>query len=190
MKIGIVDVGGGLRDSRMEYCVVAADAETGEARYFGKEDIGQDNYDALKASSSIPFVCRPYPVQGRLYFDGALGGPVPVEKAFSLGCDYVVVLLTKPEGVPRNSSRDERLAAGIQHRYPAAAHALRQRASRYNAGVYQAQRYAIEGRALIVAPDDTCGADTLTRDKVALRRLYEKGLSDGAKIEAFLAKIR
>ena len=179
-----------LRGSRMEYCVVAADAETGEVRYFGKEDIGQDNYDVLKASSSIPFVCRPYPVQGRLYFDGALGGPVPVEKAFSLGCDYVVVLLTKPEGVPRNSSRDERLAAGIQHRYPAAAHALRQRASRYNAGVYQAQRYAIEGRALIVAPDDTCGVDTLTRDKAALRRLYEKGLSDGAKIEAFLAKIR
>lgn len=71
-----------LRDSRMEYCVVAADAETGEARYFGKEDIGQDNYDVLKASSSIPFVCRPYPVQGRLYFDGALGDPVPVEKAF------------------------------------------------------------------------------------------------------------
>lgn len=190
MKIGIVDVGGGLRDSRMEYCVVAADAETGEARYFGKEDIGQDNYDVLKASSSIPFVCRPYPVQGRLYFDGALGDPVPVEKAFSLGCDYVVVLLTKPEGVPRNSSRDERLAAGIQHRYPAAAHALRQRASRYNAGVYQAQRYAIEGRALIVSPDDTCGADTLTRDKAALRRLYEKGLSDGAKIDAFLAEIR
>ena len=82
MKIGIVDVGGGLRDSRMEYCVVAADAETGKARYFGKEDIGQDNYDVLKASSSIPFVCRPYPVQGRLYFDGALGDPVPVEKAF------------------------------------------------------------------------------------------------------------
>lgn len=36
MKIGIVDAGGGLRDSRMEYCVVAADAETGEARCFGK----------------------------------------------------------------------------------------------------------------------------------------------------------
>ena len=61
MKIGMVDAGGGLRGSRMEYCVVAADAETGEARYFGKEDIGQDNYDVLKASSSIPFVCRPYP---------------------------------------------------------------------------------------------------------------------------------
>ena len=178
-----------LRESPMEYYVVAADAETGEVRYFCKDDIGQDNYDVLKASSSIPFVCRPYPVQGRLYYDGALGDPVPVEKAFSLGCDRVVVLLTKPEGVPRSPAKDERLAAGIQHKYPAAAQALRQRASRYNAGVYQAQRYAIEGRALIVSPDDTCGVDTLTRDRDALNRLYEKGLRDGARVGAFLAGV-
>ena len=178
-----------LRDSRMEYYVVAADAETGSVRYFSKDDVSQDNYDVLKASSSIPFVCRPYPVQGRLYYDGALGDPVPVEKAFSLGCDYVVLLLTKPEGIPRSPAKDERMAAGIQRKYPAAAHALRQRASRYNAGVYLAQRYAIEGRAVIISPDDTCGVDTLTRDKDALDRLYNKGMRDGAKVEAFLAGI-
>lgn len=103
-------------------------AETGEAHYFSKDDIAQDNYDILKASSSIPFVCRPYPVQGRLYYDGALGDPVPVDKALELGCDRVVVLLTKPAGIPRSPSRDEKYAAGIQRKYPAAAHALRQRA--------------------------------------------------------------
>lgn len=43
-----------LRDSRMEYYVVAADAETGGVRYFSKDDVSQDNYDVLKASSSIP----------------------------------------------------------------------------------------------------------------------------------------
>ena len=175
-----------FRDSSMELYVVAADAETGKVRYFDKGDITQDNYDVLKASSSIPFVCKPYPVQGRFYYDGALGDPVPVVKAFELGCDRVVVLLTKPEGVPRSPAKDERLAAGIQRKYPAAAHALRQRASMYNAGVYQAQRYAIEGRALIVSPDDTCGVDTLTRDKAALDRLYQKGLHDGEKVERFL----
>ena len=112
-----------VRDNPMELYVVAADAETGEAHYFSKDDIAQDNYDILKASSSIPFVCRPYPVQGRLYYDGALGDPVPVDKALELGCDRVVVLLTKPAGIPRSPSRDEKYAAGIQRKYPAAAHA-------------------------------------------------------------------
>lgn len=175
-----------VRDNPMELYVVAADAETGEAHYFSKDDIAQDNYDILKASSSIPFVCRPYPVQGRLYYDGALGDPVPVDKALELGCDRVVVLLTKPAGIPRSPSRDEKYAAGIQRKYPAAAHALRQRASRYNAGVFCAQRLEIEGKALVVSPDDTCGVDTLTRDRAALESLYEKGFNDGAKVVEFM----
>lgn len=176
-----------VRDNPMELYVVAADAETGEAHYFSKDDIAQDNYDILKASSSIPFVCRPYPVQGKLYYDGALGDPVPVDKALELGCDRVVVLLTKPAGIPRSPSRDEKYAAGIQRKYPAAAHALRQRASRYNAGVFRAQRLEIEGKALVVSPDDTCGVDTLTRDRAALESLYEKGFNDGAKVVEFMA---
>ena len=112
-------------DNPMEFYVVATDAETGNARYFDKSDIHRDDYDVLKASSSIPFVCKPYPVQGRLYYDGALGDPVPVDKAFSLGCDRVVLLLTKPSGVPRSPGHDEKFASRIQHRYPASAHALR-----------------------------------------------------------------
>lgn len=175
-----------VRDNPMELYVVAADAETGEAHYFSKDDIAQDNYDILKASSSIPFVCRPYPVQGRLYYDGALGDPVPVDKALEFGCDRVVVLLTKPAGIPRSPSRDEKYAAGIQRKYPAAAYALRQRASRYNAGVFRAQRLEIEGKALVVSPDDTCGVDTLTRDRTALESLYEKGFNDGAKVVEFM----
>ena len=36
-------------------------------------------------------------IQGVPYYDGALGDPVPVEKAFQLGCERVVMILTKPE---------------------------------------------------------------------------------------------
>ena len=49
-----------------------------------------------------------------------------------------------------------------------------------------AQDYARQGKLLIVAPDDTCGVRTLSRDPDALSRLYEKGLRDGGKIPAFL----
>ena len=82
--------------SSMELCVVACNAETGEAKYFDKGDIGQDDYSILKASSAIPFVCHPYEVGGHPYYDGALGDPIPIEKAFQMGCDRVVLILTKP----------------------------------------------------------------------------------------------
>ncbi len=49
-----------------------------------------------------------------------------------------------------------------------------------------AQDYAKQGNVLIVAPDDTCGVDTLKKDRDALKRLYEKGYSDGEKITDYL----
>lgn len=175
-----------IQENPMEFFVVAADAVTGQAKYFGKEDIAADNYDILKASSSIPFFCPLYEIKGVPYYDGALGDPVPVEKAFEWGCDRVVVILTKPENLLRNSKKDERLAAGIRKKYPLAAERLCERAQRYNEEVALAQEYAKQGKVLIVAPDDTCGVDTLKRDKASLHHLYEKGYADGQKIKNYL----
>ena len=92
---------------RWSFMFVATNAQTGQAKYFDKNDISQDDYGIFKASCAIPFVCKPYEVQGNLYYDGALGDPVPVQKAFQLGCDYVVLILTKPERELRTSDKDE-----------------------------------------------------------------------------------
>ena len=176
-----------FRDNPMEFYVVATDVKTGQAKYFDKGDVRQDDYNIMKASSAIPFVCRPYAVQGRAYYDGALGDPVPVNKAFELGCDRVVVILTRPEHMLRDSKQDEKIASRIRRRYPNAAEKLCQRAQLYNESVAQTQEYAKQGKVLIVAPDDTCGISTLSRKKAALQQLYEKGYKDGQKIEEFLA---
>ncbi len=177
-----------MAQNPMELYVVAAQAETGQTRYFTKADISQDHYDIFKASCSIPFVCKPYVIDGEPFFDGALADPVPVEKAFCLGCDRVVLLLTRPEGVLRTPDRDQKLAAHIRKHYPKAADALEQRAQRYNDGVALAQRYAAQGRALILSPDDTCGVSTLSRDAEDMRRLYDKGYQDAQQLPAFLGE--
>lgn len=179
-----------IRDNPMEFYVVATDARTGQAKYFDKRDLRQDDYAVFKASSAIPFVCPPYEIKGVPYYDGALGDPVPVEKAFELGCDRVVVILTKPENILRNSKKDERLAAGIHKKYPLAAKRLCERTQRYNEEVALAQKYTKQGKVLIIAPDDTCGVDTLKRDKASLHRLYEKGYADGRKITDYLCEER
>lgn len=179
-----------LWDNPMELYVVATDARTGQAKYFDKKDIRQDDYSILKASCAIPFVCKPYEVENVPYYDGALGDPVPVEKAFQLGCDRVVVILTKPEGELRTSGQDAKLAARIRKKYPKAAESLCQRAQRYNAGVSAAQKYVRQGKAIVIAPDDTCGVSTLKKDKVSLQRLYDKGYTDGKKITDFFRSVK
>lgn len=175
-----------IRDNPAEFVVVATDALTGDAKYFDKSDIAQDKYDVFKASSCIPFVCKPYEIDGIKYYDGALSDTIPVEKAFESGCDKVVLLLTKPEATLRTPEKDEKLAARIIKKYPAAAERLAKRAERYNNGVALAQEYAKDGKVLIVAPDDTLGVDTLTKNREALKSLYQKGYDDGVKIKEFL----
>ena len=71
-------------------------------------------------------------------------------------------------------------------KYPLAAENLRLRAQRYNQGVAAAKNYEVRGRVLIVAPDDTCGLETLSKDKDALKRFYEKGYRDAQAIPAFI----
>ncbi len=71
-------------------------------------------------------------------------------------------------------------------KYPNAAHRLEARAERYNEGVALTQKYAKEGKAIIISPDNTCGVDTLKRTKESLKRLYEKGYRDGERISQFI----
>lgn len=181
---------GSIVKSPSEFLAVATDARTGEAMYFDKTDLRQDDYSVLKASSAIPFVCHPYEVAGVPYYDGALSDTIPIEKAFQCGCDKVVLILSKPKDILRTPGHDTRFADRIQRKYPLSADRLRRRAEQYNQGVEQAKKYEAQGRALIVAPDNTCGVGTLTKDRDALKQLYEKGYQDAQAIPAFLDKFR
>lgn len=174
-----------LRDNPTDFIVVATDAITGKPVYFDKAHLLQDCYDPFKASSSIPFVNKPYFIDGVPYYDGALGDPVPVKKAFEIGCDYVVLILTKPADKPREQGSDAKIAKRIQKKYPNAAEQLRLRAEHYNEGVALAKEYAGQGKLIIISPDDTCGVDTLHKDKQSLQKLYDKGYADGQAIKEF-----
>lgn len=171
-----------------ELIIVGCHARTGQTRYFTRADIERDRYDILKASSALPVVCRPYEVDGELYYDGALGDTIPVQKVLDLGCERLVLVLTKPRDTVRSSKGDRRMARLLRLRHPQAAARLAGRAQRYNDGVAHAKRLESEGCALVLAPDDTCGVDTLAKDRDAMLRLYRKGYDDGAAIAPFLAQ--
>ena len=55
------------------------------------------------------------------------------------------------------------IADRIRKKYPNAAKRLQQIAEQYNRGVALAEKYEAQGRVLIIAPDDTCGIDTLSK---------------------------
>lgn len=169
-----------------QFLIAATDAETGKAHYFTKDDLSQDNYKVLCASCAIPVVCKPVEINGRKYIDGGVAVPVPLEKALEMGAEKIVFALSKPKYYRRSSSRNDFIAKILKRKYPETAKVLLKSNAEYDRLVDKAIRLEKEGRVLIVSPDDTCGVDTLTKDKEKLHLLYEKGYRDAEKIKEFL----
>lgn len=176
-----------MKASGKEFVIVAADAATGLPTYFSMDDMDQDDYAPVKASSALPLVSKAYPVHGRPCFDGGLSDPIPMRKALEQGCDKVVVILTRPRDCYRSSKRDAVLARLVAPRYPRIAEALANRAGLYNLQLDLAKKYEREGKVLIVAPESIGDMQTLTKNRSEIEGLYAKGYRDGLAIADFIA---
>lgn len=169
-----------------KYEIVLTDAVTGEAIYEDGGKMPRDKYDFIKASCSIPVVCKPREIEGVKYYDGGVADPVPLERALEEGCERVVLILTRPKAYRMAVGKENLAATVLKRKYPKTAEALVLRAVRYNKAVEKAIELEKEGKCIVVAPDDCCGIDTLTKDKEKLDELYRKGYNDGGAVKAFL----
>jgi predicted patatin/cPLA2 family phospholipase len=83
---------------------VAVDVETASVREFVGMRTREELWDALLASSRMPWVGgAPVEIDGRRYLDGGLAAAIPIQTALDAGATHLLVLQTRPEGVPRSS---------------------------------------------------------------------------------------
>ena len=83
---------------------VALDVETAEPVEFTGMTSKDELWQVLLATTRMPWVGgAPVPIAGRRYLDGALTCPIPVSTAVAAGATHVLVLQTRPFGVPRTA---------------------------------------------------------------------------------------
>lgn len=83
---------------------VAADLKSGEMVVFERGNTGM----AVRASSSVPGVFQPVPINGREYVDGGLVSPVPARAARQMGADVVIAVdISSKPGFQATSSTTE-----------------------------------------------------------------------------------
>lgn len=169
--------------SKTVFEVVATDALTGKPRYFGRADLGQDQYEAIKASGCVPLASKARVIDGVPYFDGGLSDPIPYLRAFHHGCDRVAVILTRPRDYLRSPERDRKFAKLLRRKYPVTAEALENRAALYNRSLEELRALERQGKAMILAPDSIGKLGTLSKKHEPLRELYCKGYQAAKKLE-------
>lgn len=73
---------------RIPFYAVATDIESGREVAFGSGNTGT----AVRASCSIPGIFIPTVISGRMYVDGGVVSPVPVDAAKRLGADVIIAV--------------------------------------------------------------------------------------------------
>ncbi|MDO5846371.1 MAG: patatin family protein [Methanocorpusculum sp.] len=171
-----------------EFLLTTTDAETGEPRYFRKEEMHPDDYRVIMASCAIPGFCKPIEIDGRLYYDGGASDSIPLARAFADGCDKAVVILENPRSFVRPPQKYKAGYHFLLRKYPKIVERIDERHVAYakvQKFVYEMER---AGRAFVFAPSDMAGVTTSSSDAGLMRRLYDVGVADYEKDrEALLA---
>lgn len=164
-----------------EYEVAATNAVTGEAEYFGKEDMKQDDYRPIMASSAIPAACRPVVINGVPYYDGGISDAIPVRRALEKGCDRIVVILSKQRDYVRKPQGMRFLYSTLCRKYPKIIEDIDRRHITYRENLQEVFDLEKKGKAFVFAPSEHVKVGTYSMDEKTERILYELGVKDFAE---------
>ena len=167
------------------YQAVVTDAASGHPVYYDGTMLTGGNFDPVKASCCVPGACRPYPVDGVPGFDGGVADPIPYRHALDLGCERLVVLLTRPACYNRPPLEHAAVMEKMLADWPNTYGALKRRYVRYNTDLAAVKQLQAKGMALVMAPKSIAGMSTLTRNRTAVERLYRMGYRAGEQVLAF-----
>lgn len=160
---------------------VVTNLSTGEAEYLPIPR--NDRYNkTILASCSIPLMFPVVELEGGEYLDGGCADAIPWKHALEMGCDRVVVILTRERDYRKEPDGSMRAIARTFKKNPAFVEAMATRAERYNQNREELFRAEQEGRVLVIAPEDTLGCSRTERDTEILRALWQQGYFAGRKL--------
>ena len=160
---------------------VVTNIATGGAEYLPIPRNERYNKTIL-ASTSIPLMFPVVEIDGNKYLDGGCADAIPWKHALEVGCDRLLVVLTRERDYRKEPDGSIRAIARTFKKNPEFVEAMRTRAERYNQDreeLFQAER---EGRVLVLAPEDTLGCSRTERDTEILRALWQQGYFAGRKL--------
>lgn len=166
--------------SPITFKVVVTNCETGEAKYFNKDDFDTKFFaqKILRASSSIPLLSKPVEINGEEYYDGGVADSIPIKKAINDGYENNVVILTKHKGFKLKPKRSRAFLKLLLRDYPNLVENLKNRYKNYNHTIRWIDELEKKGQVFVFRPQDEVELGALDHDQEELRELYNQGLKE------------
>lgn len=169
--------------SPAEFYATITNMRTGKAEYVHITDTWAQ-MDVIRASASLPIICQPVEWQGEKYLDGGLADNIPLDKCLELGCDKVIIVLTRPMDYVRKDNIAPMCRLAFP-RYKELLRTIEQRNDHYNARIQQIRALEKEGKVFVIRPSKNITVARLEKDAEKLKALHALGMRDAtAKWEA------
>lgn len=163
-----------------EFEMVTTNCLTGRPCYLNEKHNRQRLLDIVKASSSLPYVCKIVTVDGVPMLDGGIVDSIPVMRAIERGHSGCVAVLTRNRGY-RTSEKDRKLPHFIYKNYPRLRVVLSHRCETYNRQLELVEELERSGRILCIRPERLVDVGRMEKDVEKLECLYEEGFYLGDK---------
>ena len=157
---------------------VVTDLETGGPLYrpVPRRD---EQFTLLQATCAMPLLFPIFYLDGIPCLDGGSSDGIPWKRAFEMGCDRVVVVLTRERSYRREPEKLQPLIDLRYHKYPKFCETMRHRAERYNACREELFQLEREGKVILLAPHSTQGFSRIEKDVDKIRALWQDGYEAG-----------
>ena len=158
-----------------DFRVGVTNAKTGQIEYLDGKELDQKN-TMVKATCAIPMVFPVVKLNGNEYYDGGICDPIPVRKAQADGHDKLLIVLTRPQGYIKESSKANAVAAKLLcKKYPSLVEPLLTRHIAYNETVQYCEALEREGKAIILRPAGEGIIESFEKDVRRIETSYQYG---------------
>lgn len=161
--------------STVDFWVVCTDVNTGKPVYHKCGPVSYDEFEWIRASSSMPMAARIVDVGGYSLLDGGLSDAIPLKFMESRGCEKNVVVLTQPRDYFKKPERLTGIMKLKYRKYPELVRAARNRHKMYNSELKYIKAAEQEGRAFVIAPPEKLPIGRIGHDADVMLEVYRMG---------------
>lgn len=168
-----------FNQSQCNFYLSATNVNSGEAEYFKIHDVFQQ-MELFRATSAMPFVSKMVEWQGQYYLDGGIADSIPFQYAQSLGCQKLVVVLTRDLDYQKKPMSAWPIKL-CYRRYPQLAAKLQQRHQIYNQQITQLRKLEQQGKAFIIRPPEPLNISRLEKNWINIQAVYDSGIAEAER---------
>jgi predicted patatin/cPLA2 family phospholipase len=166
-----------FRNNPIPFFLVCTDCRTGQPVYHECRETGDELYEWIRASASMPVASRPVNIGNQVLLDGGMTDSIPLAFMQQQGFGRNIVVLTQPIGFRKRplSAVFRQILHRSLHSFPKMIEVMERRYKMYNGQLDYISQQVSAGNTFLIAPSDKLPIGRVSHSRNKMQRTYDMG---------------